>query len=225
MRFMFKRSLALCAGTGAILVGLSGQAFADGRVDVRPQPARAGERVGISVTCDGERATLSSTAFDARPVVRLTKLRPRQATGATSAFVRSDLRTGSYPVKARCFYQDKPSDIVYGTVRVQGRPGTPTTPPKPPVPPKPKPPVTPPYVTGVAIAADGLKVRRAPTSHAPSLGTLPAGRKVHLRCRVNGQPVDRNPVWFEVADGPFAHGFVSARYIGLLYKTQPVPCR
>lgn len=66
---------------------------------------------------------------------------------------------------------------------------------------------------GRVIAKTGLNVRTGPSTHHRVVDVLPHGTVVKIRCKVNGQWIDGNPRWYKLADGRFAKGFSSARYI------------
>ena len=61
------------------------------------------------------------------------------------------------------------------------------------------------------FARTGLLVRDAPTQAGRVIGTLPFGKIVSIRCKVNSQVIDGNPRWYLLEDGRWA--WASARFI------------
>ncbi|MFE0578269.1 SH3 domain-containing protein [Streptomyces sp. NPDC058874] len=55
----------------------------------------------------------------------------------------------------------------------------------------------------------GLGVRSGPGTHYKKHGKIPTGTVVKLQCKVNGQNIDGNAIWYKLADGS---GWISARY-------------
>ncbi|MFJ1568516.1 SH3 domain-containing protein [Streptomyces erythrochromogenes] len=55
----------------------------------------------------------------------------------------------------------------------------------------------------------GLGVRSGPGTHYKQQGKIPTGTVVKLQCKVNGQNVDSNSIWYKLADGS---GWIAARY-------------
>lgn len=66
----------------------------------------------------------------------------------------------------------------------------------------------PPNTYGRVIATGGLRVRNRPSVNAGSITTLPQGYIVKLACRITGEDVDGNDVWYATE-----HGWVTARYV------------
>ncbi|WP_436738920.1 SH3 domain-containing protein [Streptomyces sp. BBFR102] len=65
---------------------------------------------------------------------------------------------------------------------------------------------------GRVIAKTGLILRDAPTRGGAPVGTVPYGKVVDIRCKVeSGDVVDGNPRWYLLTNGTWAWG--SARYI------------
>lgn len=54
----------------------------------------------------------------------------------------------------------------------------------------------------------GLRVRNRPSVSAGSLTLLPNGYIVLITCKINGEDVDGNDIWYSTE-----HGWVSARYV------------
>ncbi len=67
---------------------------------------------------------------------------------------------------------------------------------------------------GQVIARTGLNIRaRATTNSAVVGGPIRYGTVIRIRCKVVGQNVDGNRLWYKLADARFPNGFVSARYV------------
>ncbi|KIX72636.1 hypothetical protein SF12_20000, partial [Streptomyces sp. MBRL 601] len=65
---------------------------------------------------------------------------------------------------------------------------------------------------GRVIAKTGLILRDAPTRGGAVVGTVPYGKVVDIRCKVESRDVvDGNPRWYLLTNGRWAWG--SARYI------------
>ena len=56
-----------------------------------------------------------------------------------------------------------------------------------------------------------LSIREHATSNFRPLGSLPSGAVVSIRCKVVGQNVDGNRLWYRLGNGRL--GYVSARYV------------
>ncbi|AXG82147.1 SH3 domain-containing protein [Streptomyces paludis] len=64
---------------------------------------------------------------------------------------------------------------------------------------------------GKVVSRLPLHIREHATSDSRSLGTLQPGAIVPLRCKVHGQNVDGNDLWYRLGDG--WSGYVAARYV------------
>ncbi|MGW7519878.1 SH3 domain-containing protein [Streptomyces sp. NPDC054796] len=64
---------------------------------------------------------------------------------------------------------------------------------------------------GKVVSRITLNIREQPTTHAAYLGGLAPGTVVALYCKVRGQNVDGNNLWY-VLGGP-KPGYVAARYV------------
>lgn len=60
------------------------------------------------------------------------------------------------------------------------------------------------------VTADSLNIRSQPNSQSVIVGTLPNGRIINVRAKVDGENVGGNPSWYQLHDGS---GYVSAYYI------------
>ncbi|MFJ2116071.1 MULTISPECIES: SH3 domain-containing protein [unclassified Streptomyces] len=72
---------------------------------------------------------------------------------------------------------------------------------------------------GKVVSRVALNIRERATSDSRSLGLLQPGAIVTLSCKVTGQNVDGNTVWYRLADAP--HGYVAARYVQNLSYVRP----
>ncbi|WP_374774235.1 SH3 domain-containing protein [Streptomyces sp. NBC_01310] len=61
----------------------------------------------------------------------------------------------------------------------------------------------------IVTPGKGLGVRSGPGTHYKQHGKIPTGTVVALQCKVNGQKVEGNSIWYKLADGS---GWISARY-------------
>ncbi|MFD6973001.1 SH3 domain-containing protein [Streptomyces sp. NPDC059949] len=61
----------------------------------------------------------------------------------------------------------------------------------------------------IVTPGKGLGVRSGPGTHYKQHGKIPTGTVVALQCKVNGQNVEGNSIWYKLADGS---GWISARY-------------
>lgn len=66
---------------------------------------------------------------------------------------------------------------------------------------------------GKVISRTGLNVRTGPSTRHRVLDVLPSGTIVKIKCKVHGQNVDGNSLWYKLNDSRFAKGFAAARYI------------
>nr|WSZ94542.1 SH3 domain-containing protein [Streptomyces sp. NBC_00857] len=64
---------------------------------------------------------------------------------------------------------------------------------------------------GKVVSRVALHIRERPTSDSPSLGLLPPGTIVTLRCKVVGQNVEGNDLWYRLGGG--RTGYVAARFV------------
>ena len=72
--------------------------------------------------------------------------------------------------------------------------------------------------TGRVVSQLPLSIREQPTTASAFLGSRTSGAVIHLHCKVVGQNVDGNTLWYELGDG--RPGYVAARYVQNL---SPVP--
>lgn len=70
---------------------------------------------------------------------------------------------------------------------------------------------------GKVVAKEPLSIRERPATAAKYLGALKPGSVIELSCKVHGQTVQGNDIWYLLAGKP---GYVSARYVKNL---SPVP--
>lgn len=67
---------------------------------------------------------------------------------------------------------------------------------------------------GQVIARTGLNIRaRATTNSAVVGGPIRYGTVIRIRCKVVGQNVDGNRLWYKLADARYPNGYVAARYV------------
>ncbi|MFJ1648105.1 SH3 domain-containing protein [Streptomyces sp. NPDC088258] len=64
---------------------------------------------------------------------------------------------------------------------------------------------------GKVVSRLPLHIRERATTDSPSLGVLQPGAVVPLSCKVHGQNVDGNDLWYRLGDG--WTGYVAARYV------------
>ncbi|MFJ1747545.1 SH3 domain-containing protein [Streptomyces sp. NPDC088116] len=64
---------------------------------------------------------------------------------------------------------------------------------------------------GKVVSRIALHIRERPTSDSPSPGLLPPGTIVALRCKVVGQDVGGNDLWYRLGGG--RTGYVAARFV------------
>lgn len=69
---------------------------------------------------------------------------------------------------------------------------------------------TPAQPYGTVISPSGVVKRAQPTTNSANLGTLAYHAQVGLNCKVHGQNVDGNDLWYLLRDGS---GWVAARYV------------
>lgn len=65
-------------------------------------------------------------------------------------------------------------------------------------------------VWGTVVSRTRLSLRQAPTTHARVAGTLAPGSRDRVRCRVVGQSVNANPVWYWLVG---AHAWAAAAFV------------
>ncbi|MEV8394475.1 MULTISPECIES: SH3 domain-containing protein [unclassified Streptomyces] len=74
---------------------------------------------------------------------------------------------------------------------------------------------------GKVVSRITLSIREEPTSHSAYLGGLRPGTVIPLFCKVRGENVDGNNLWYLLGDA--RPGYVAARYVE---NQSPVPyCR
>ncbi|MGW1374301.1 SH3 domain-containing protein [Streptomyces sp. NPDC002446] len=61
-----------------------------------------------------------------------------------------------------------------------------------------------PVYEGHVVAKEGLVVRTGPSKHYRVVGSKQYGTVVGIVCRVNGQRVEGNPVWYKLSDSSYA---------------------
>lgn len=71
---------------------------------------------------------------------------------------------------------------------------------------------------GRVVSRLPLSIREQPTAQSGYLGSIPAGSVISLHCKVAGQTVDGNSIWYLLGAG--RPGYVAARYVQNL---SPVP--
>lgn len=64
---------------------------------------------------------------------------------------------------------------------------------------------------GKVISNGSLTVRYGPTSASAKEGSIPSGKIIPLGCKVRGQSVDGNNIWYSLP--PTINEWVSARYV------------
>ncbi|WP_208605829.1 hypothetical protein [Streptomyces albus] len=69
---------------------------------------------------------------------------------------------------------------------------------------------TPAQPYGTVISPSGVVKRAQPTTNSANLGALAYQAQVGLKCKVTGQTVDGNNIWYLLRDGS---GWVAARYV------------
>ncbi|MBQ0984134.1 SH3 domain-containing protein [Streptomyces sp. F63] len=69
---------------------------------------------------------------------------------------------------------------------------------------------TPAQPYGTVISPSGVVKRAQPTTNSANLGVLAYHAQVGLNCKVHGQNVDGNDLWYLLRDGS---GWVAARYV------------
>ncbi|GAB3672196.1 SH3 domain-containing protein [Streptomyces sparsus] len=66
------------------------------------------------------------------------------------------------------------------------------------------------YVHGKVVAHSGVRIRARATTYSQVLGGYHGGAIIKLSCKVKGQWVDGNKIWYKLAD---RKGYVTARYV------------
>ncbi|HZG06743.1 MAG TPA: SH3 domain-containing protein [Streptomyces sp.] len=67
---------------------------------------------------------------------------------------------------------------------------------------------------GRVLARNGLNVRAYPNTRSRVIRTLPYRSIIHIECKVRGQRVGGNPLWYKLDRHHHRHdGWVSARYV------------
>ncbi|MBW1602214.1 SH3 domain-containing protein [Streptomyces sp. JJ66] len=65
-------------------------------------------------------------------------------------------------------------------------------------------------VYGRVVARTAVNIRSKPTTHSKVLGSYRHGAKIALDCKVRGQNVNGNNIWYKLYD---RHAWVTARYV------------
>ncbi|WP_407565557.1 SH3 domain-containing protein [Streptomyces sp. 184] len=63
---------------------------------------------------------------------------------------------------------------------------------------------------GVVIAKPGILIRSQPTTASHEKGFIPRGEIVWIDCKVDGQDVWGNAIWYKISSH---NGFIAARYV------------
>lgn len=63
---------------------------------------------------------------------------------------------------------------------------------------------------GVVIAKPGILIRSQPTTASHEKGFIPRGEIVWIDCKVDGQDVWGNAIWYKIKSH---NGFIAARYV------------
>jgi hypothetical protein len=67
---------------------------------------------------------------------------------------------------------------------------------------------------GQVIARTGLNIRARPTTNSAVVGgPIRYGTVIRIRCKVVGQNIDGNRLWYRLADARYPVGWVAARYV------------
>lgn len=64
---------------------------------------------------------------------------------------------------------------------------------------------------GKVVSRLPLSIRESATANSRYLGGIQPGAIIHLHCKVTGQNVDGNRLWYKLGNG--RPGYVSARYV------------
>ena len=67
-----------------------------------------------------------------------------------------------------------------------------------------------PYVRGKVVSAVPLRIRSRATTASAALGTVAPNTVVKLACKVRGQNIAGNDIWYNLATRP---GWVAARFV------------
>lgn len=65
-------------------------------------------------------------------------------------------------------------------------------------------------IRGTVVSRTELNVRQEPTTHSPVVAALAPGARDLVQCRVKGQSVDGNPVWYWLYG---AQGWANAAFV------------
>ncbi|MEU9483684.1 hypothetical protein AB0D83_08445 [Streptomyces decoyicus] len=57
---------------------------------------------------------------------------------------------------------------------------------------------------GRVVAEEGLVLRVGPSTHYRAIGSEEYGTVVGIVCRVNGENIEGNPVWYKLGDASYA---------------------
>ncbi|MEV5125186.1 hypothetical protein AB0K49_20730 [Streptomyces decoyicus] len=57
---------------------------------------------------------------------------------------------------------------------------------------------------GRVVAEEGLVLRAGPSTHYRAIGSEEYGTVVGIVCRVNGESIEGNPVWYKLGDASYA---------------------
>ncbi|MFC9237110.1 hypothetical protein ACFTZK_11720 [Streptomyces decoyicus] len=57
---------------------------------------------------------------------------------------------------------------------------------------------------GRVVAEEGLVLRAGPSTHYRAIGSEEYGTVVGIVCRVNGENIEGNPVWYKLGDASYA---------------------
>lgn len=66
------------------------------------------------------------------------------------------------------------------------------------------------YARGKVVSAVALRIRSRATTNSTALGSVAPGAAVKLACKLHGQKVGGNDLWYNLADRP---GWLAARYV------------
>ena len=66
------------------------------------------------------------------------------------------------------------------------------------------------YVKGKVVSSVTLRIRSRATTNSTALGSYAPGAVVKLACKVRGQNVGGNDLWYNLSDRP---GWLAARYV------------
>ncbi len=66
------------------------------------------------------------------------------------------------------------------------------------------------WANGHVVSRTSLNIRSKPTTHSRVVGHLHSGAYIKIDCKVKGQYVDGNHIWYKLEH---KHGWVTARYV------------